>query len=300
MKLLLLLFQLALCLDTNYEQQWLLECDPKHAGLLSRLAEEGDLVEHLDLWTEHPSNSLMVRVDKTGFDNLANLECRKMRLTGHAAIRKALLQRPTGSSECLDFCPPPVFYSSYRSYDEILGRMDRIEGVRTEVIGKSHEGRDIKIARKGNPLGAKIWICAGQHAREWISPMTAMYLIEHLTDEKILEGFDVVVLSIANPDGYVFSQVVDRMWRKNRRPIVYLGRTVYGVDLNRNWDNWWGGAGTSRDPRSQVYAGEGPASEPEVKAIQDFVLGLEKRVFGIDLHSFGQFILRVYGKECLC
>ena len=46
-----------------------------------------------------------------------------------------------------------------------------------EVIGKSYEGRELKVLKIGNsPSKDIIWIDGGTHAREWIGPTTAMYM----------------------------------------------------------------------------------------------------------------------------
>lgn len=80
------------------------------------------------------------------------------------------------------------------------------------------------------------------------------------------------------------------MWRKNRGKSS--GCT--GTDLNRNWGYRWGGAGSSRYPCKEIYAGASAFSEPETAAVSKFVLAHAanmkvrlKRVF-IMLKSFFQ------------
>ena len=48
-------------------------------------------------------------------------------------------------------------------------------------------------------------IFSGIHAREWISPATATYLAKQLAEKKsaLLASWDVYILPLANPDGYV-------------------------------------------------------------------------------------------------
>ena len=70
----------------------------------------------------------------------------------------------------------------------------------------------------------------------------------------------------------------DRLWRKNRRP----GSPCDGVDLNRNYNDHWGGVsghmtaiplgilftlqdGSSSNPCSETYHGSSAASEPETQ-----------------------------------
>lgn len=51
-------------------------------------------------------------------------------------------------------------------------------------IGRSFEGRDLKVMRLGIPQEGKpvIWIDAGIHAREWIAPATALHFIDRVFD----------------------------------------------------------------------------------------------------------------------
>ena len=92
---------------------------------------------------------------------------------------------------------------------------------------------------------------------------------------------------MVNPDGYEYSHVVDRMWRKTRRndtrPSAALrGRKqrvdddgneeCIGVDLNSNFEfNWQKG---SSNPCSPNFAGRKPFSEPESRALANFMLKL--------------------------
>lgn len=113
------------------------------------------------------------------------------------------------------------------------------------------------------------------------------------TLSSILKQSQIVVTPTSNPDGYEYSRTNgNRLWRKNRRRSP---SGAIGVDLNRNWDEHFGVVGVSKNPFSDTYGGPSAFSEPETKAISDFVLTLPNRVAGIDFHSFGQLILRSWG-----
>ena len=99
------------------------------------------------------------------------------------------------------------------------------------TVGTSYEGRAIKgirISRAANPATAPAVVFHGcQHAREWASPMTAMYIADRLasnsTDPRlaaILLKAAVYVVPVVNPDGYEYTWAssANRLWRKNRQP----------------------------------------------------------------------------------
>lgn len=59
------------------------------------------------------------------------------------------------------------------------------------------------------------------HAREWIGTAVATYILNQLTEKnntysKLLEASDWMILPVVNPDGYEFSHIGDRLWRKTR------------------------------------------------------------------------------------
>lgn len=66
-------------------------------------------------------------------------------------------------------------------------------------------------------------VVSGIHAREWITPAVATYMIEQLTNEltpendDLIENLDWYILPSANPDGYAYTWDNDRLWRKTRQ-----------------------------------------------------------------------------------
>ena len=80
-----------------------------------------------------------------------------------------------------------------------------------------------------NPLGKTnkpaIFMDCGIHAREWVSPAFCLYALDKLLDgasNGLLQQYDLYIIPVANPDGYVYTWDGNRMWRKNRRPSAQL------------------------------------------------------------------------------
>lgn len=115
----------------------------------------------------------------------------------------------------------------------------------------------------------------GTHAREWITVATVSYIINELIEnrdslDRELQAIDFYIVPIMNPDGYEYSHEQERLWRKNRRRN--FGAYCIGTDLNRNWGYEWGGQGSGKYPCQETYGGTGPLSEPETRAVSDFIL----------------------------
>ena len=73
-----------------------------------------------------------------------------------------------------------------------------------------------------------------------------------------------------------------------------------GVDLNRNFGYHWGGYGASDNPCKETFRGSSAFSEPESRAIRDFLLSRENKfVLYLTFHSYGQYILYPWGYDKL-
>jgi len=169
-------------------------------------------------------------------------------------------------------------------------------------IGKSLEGRDMNVLAltKAGPGKPNIWLEAGIHAREWIAPAVATFIIRELVENysdhpEYIDEMNWYLLPSANPDGYTYSRDHDRMWRKTRSDHgSVLG--CKGVDPNRNWGFHWDESGVSHDKCSDVYNGPEAFSEIEMKNIRAFTTTLEPvPILGHCFHSYSQLWLWPYG-----
>lgn len=196
-------------------------------------------------------------------------------------------------------------WKQYHRVEDIHGFMDFLAKtypslVSVKNIGKSFEGRNIKVLRisDGKPTNKAVFIDGGIHAREWISPAVVTYFINVIVENFDIESDDVrnidwYFLPVVNPDGYEYTHVTDRLWRKNRK-----GFGCIGTDLNRNFGYHWGGKGSSRYPCSDIYRGSAAFSEPESKAVSDFIEQIAKPFSAyITYHSYGQYILYPWGYD---
>ncbi|XP_031556610.1 carboxypeptidase B-like [Actinia tenebrosa] len=173
-------------------------------------------------------------------------------------------------------------------------------------IGKSFEKRDqLAVKIKGAPQNNKpvMFINCGIHAREWVAPATCIYMLEQFVNEyntdatikATLDKMDFIILPVFNPDGYVYSWTNDRLWRKNRRPTS--NPKCVGTDLNRNFPFQWGSdSGSSSLPCSEIYRGDGPMSEVEVRNVVEYLKALVPHVKGyLDIHSYSQLWMLPWG-----
>lgn len=132
-------------------------------------------------------------------------------------------------------------WSSYHRLEDIHGFLDYLAQTFPDLcsvmtIGTSVEGRELKVRdllmstlrnffvsdasvepksdndvvvfitqvlriSKGEPGVPAIWIDGGIHAREWISPASVTYIINHLVENSDELEADYYILPVVNPDG---------------------------------------------------------------------------------------------------
>uniref|UniRef100_A0A672HXB1 Carboxypeptidase A1 n=1 Tax=Salarias fasciatus TaxID=181472 RepID=A0A672HXB1_SALFA len=199
-------------------------------------------------------------------------------------------------------------FSNYHTLNEIYSFQDQLVAenpnlVSKIVIGQSYQGRDLNVLKfsTGGSNRPAIWIDTGIHSREWITQASSTWFAKKIVTDygrdpaltAVLNQMDIFLEIVANPDGFVYTHTNNRMWRKTRKPNT--GSSCVGVDPNRNWDAGFGGAGASSSPCNESYRGPSVHSEPEVKAIVDFVKSHGNLKAFISIHSYSQMLLYPYG-----
>jgi hypothetical protein len=206
--------------------------------------------------------------------------------------------------------------------------------VREVKFGTSFQGREmsgVEISRNVDDNdGRPVFFLMGEHhAREWPSVEAAMEFAQLLVQEQetsrvasLLDRVRIVILPLVNPDGFVSSRgAFDLGDQLGQDANVTLAESIvppggvfayrrkncdgelghllpcelsWGVDINRNYGNLWGGPGSSSDVTSQSYHGPAPRSEPETNAVWNFVR--EHQVTSlVSLHNVAALVLRPPG-----
>jgi len=203
----------------------------------------------------------------------------------------------------------------YEDFDTIAARLrtladtyptiSRMVDVGAEFgVGPTAEGRPLIALKISDNVDRDedepaLLIVSGHHAREIVTPVLALRIMERLLDRygvderitRIVDENEIWIAPVWNPDGYAHVFEADSYWRRNRSA---LGFGLHGADLNRNYPFGWNGlAAGSTDPTVETYRGRFPASEKETQNM--LALGVDRRFAKVlDFHSHGREVLYTY------
>ncbi len=147
---------------------------------------------------------------------------------------------------------------------------------KTEVAGTSVEGRDIVAYTYGEGPQHLLFVGGIHGGYEWNSVLLAYQAIDYFkaNPAAIPANITVTIIPSANPDGVY--KVVGKEGRfsaadvSTSAVVAASGRfNANNIDINRNFDCKWQPTSTWRS--EVVGAGSSPFSEPEARAIRDFV-----------------------------
>ncbi|KAK3370680.1 zinc carboxypeptidase [Podospora didyma] len=213
--------------------------------------------------------------------------------------------------------PSLTWFNTYHAYADHVTFFSDLRAAypnNSELInaGTSVQGRSL--------FGIHLWGSGGKgskpavyfhgsvHAREWITSKVVEYityqlLVQYSTDtvvKTILDKYDFYIIPFVNPDGFVYTQTTNRLWRKNRQ--TRSGSSCVGTDINRNWPYKWELTnGASTNPCDETYKGVAAGDTPENQGLVAFTQSLKNSKgikLYIDWHSYGQYILLPYGYNC--
>ena len=221
-------------------------------------------------------------------------------------------------------------FGGFYTYSEMLEELDQMHQLYPNLISarldikdpntdddphihQTYEGRFlqwVKISDNPNQSESEpqILYTAIHHAREPASLQQLIfymwYLLENYSQDdaikEIVDNTQMYFVPCVNPDGYIHNENTDPegggMWRKNRY-------NNHGVDNNRNYsyidDNGnevWNTSGTSNNQNGSTYAGDGPFSEAENKAIRYFVEN-HNFIIALNNHTYSNLLLYPYGYD---
>ncbi|KAI1175812.1 hypothetical protein F4777DRAFT_548686 [Nemania sp. FL0916] len=235
-------------------------------------------------------------------------------LTGSTTKDTAKINK--GEDANANALPGLEWFDTYHPYADHITYWASLQAAfpkNSELItaGQSFQKRPLQgihlWGKGGKDSKPAIFFNGNVHAREWITSMVVEYILYQIVTgyasdplvQKVLDNYDFYVLPVVNPDGFVYTQTTDRLWRKNRQ--TRSNTTAVGTDINRNWSVGWGGEGSSPSPSSETFSGFAPHDTPETAALAAYANRL-RDLHGIklyvDWHSYSQVILLSYGYTC--
>ena len=162
----------------------------------------------------------------------------------------------------------------------------------TKSFMQTEKGNEISFMSISDQANIDDWVVVvcGLDGSDWASVISCMNLIRNpsyygfpqkLQEDQdtpssgFLSSVNLLVIPVANPDGYEFTFSDDRNWNKNRAETN--SALCSGVFLEKNFNYKWCEDDVytcSTNPCSSDYAGTSAMSEKEIMAIMDEVQNL--------------------------
>lgn len=228
-------------------------------------------------------------------------------------------------------------YACYRTVEETFATMDQLAanypalasivdiGDSWKKVQDPAQGYDLRVLKLGNSaiVGTKpkMFAMTAIHAREYTTAELLTRYAEELLGGYgtnadatwLLDHFEFHFLLHANPDGRKRAEA-GNSWRKNTNDTLCQGNSA-GIDLNRNYPVWWNypNNGSSTSACSDTYRGSAAASEPETRAVRDYLgsifpdrrpgnpetvataADMDTQGLFLDIHSYSRLVLWPWG-----
>ena len=218
------------------------------------------------------------------------------------------------------------FNENNYDYDKMISDIEKLsvyDDIKVNIIGSSVLNKNIYCLKIGH--GEKnVCYIGTHHSLEWISTSLLMKFVYSILDfaksnkrflsYDINELFNKVtfhIIPMLNPDGVdiVNKKIADKelyekllQWNKGEDFSEKWQANANGVDLNHNYDAGFNKAKVLEikygvtGPSSTRYGGPYPESEPEVKALCDYIRSIPFSLL-ISYHSQGEVIYYDYNKK---
>lgn len=195
---------------------------------------------------------------------------------------------------------PRFAQKTWADWETLLARWSKTYPVEVRTLGKTRQGRKIPLVRLHSPItggqGAdkggseipELMILTGIHPREQSPPLVVSAFLEELLAQKSpwLARRTIWWVPTLNLDGKLADEAGGPRGKDVRKNAA-------GVDLNRNFLVRWGGgrqydaawSGSTDDPKTNIYEGPAPLSEPETQALARFWASRKNLRGFLDVHN---------------
>jgi hypothetical protein len=203
------------------------------------------------------------------------------------------------------------------SYEEMIQDIQLLKQtypdlISSKSIGKSEFNRDIMAVTVGTGEET-ILINGSHHAREWLSTMIVMEMIESYAKaynskslvgayyaKDMLDDISISFVPMVNPDGVTLQQRGlaafpsshhSKLVAMNdgKRDFTRWKANAMGIDLNRQYPANWTASSTPNKPYYQGYKGTKPFQAKEVIALRDYTLKIKPKI-AVAYHTSGRIL----------
>ena len=314
----------------GHDGPWVVRAHYAHRGPVVGRQMVNDLAAWREPWeVHHDQGYLVVDVTRVEYDQLLEAGFRLEiddELTAQLSRPRALLPGQTSGI--------PGF-PCYRTVEETFITAEAIvtdhpnlaawidvgdSWERTQDPGSGHDMMVLRLTNVATPSPKpRLFVMTSVHGREYTPAELGTRFAEYLVDNYdldadvtwLLDYHEIHLLLQANPDGRRKAET-GLSWRKSTN-TSYCSTSPdrRGADLNRNFEFEWNCCGGSSPNECDLtYRGPSAASEPETKAIQQYLRAqfpgqreaplsssapvTATGVF-VDIHSYGELVLWPWG-----